>query len=137
MIEFFKLVEEAFVNLGIKAEDARYLRPNAATTNITTTMNPRQLLHVYSLRCAPDAQWEIRDVAWAMFSCSKLIAPTIFSSLPIVNTYTEVKRKNDILNEIIAEVRPKFEKIKEGDLIEIPLDRLELEHDVRAFVMKI
>ncbi|MEM4310804.1 MAG: FAD-dependent thymidylate synthase [Nitrososphaerales archaeon] len=137
VIEFCKLAEEAFLNLGIKAEDTRYLRPNAATTNITTTMNPRQLLHVYSLRCAPDAQWEIRDLAWAMFSCSKLIAPTLFNTIPIVNIHKEVKERNELLNQIIAEIKPNFKKIGEGEIMEIPLDRLALEHEVKAYVVKL
>ncbi len=43
--------------MGIPAEDARYLLPNGCTTNITVTMNARELLHFFSLRCCSRAQW--------------------------------------------------------------------------------
>ena len=49
--------------MGIPAEDARYLLPNGCTTNITITMNARELLHFFSLRCCNRAQWEIREMA--------------------------------------------------------------------------
>ena len=46
---------------GIPAEDARYLLPNAAETKIVVTMNVRELLHFFELRCCNRAQWEIRS----------------------------------------------------------------------------
>ncbi len=49
--------------MGIPVEDARYLLPNGCTTNITITMNARELLHFFSLRCCNRAQWEIRELA--------------------------------------------------------------------------
>lgn len=48
------------VKRGILPEDARYLLPNAALTNIVITMNFRELLHTASLRLCQQAQWEIR-----------------------------------------------------------------------------
>ena len=45
----------------VPPEDARYVLPNGCTTNITITMNARELLHFFSLRCCNRAQWEIRD----------------------------------------------------------------------------
>lgn len=36
---------------GIPAEDARYVLPNACTTNIVVTMNARELKHFLGLRC--------------------------------------------------------------------------------------
>lgn len=50
------------VNAGIKGEDARYILPNAACTNITVTTNLRNLIHIMGLRCCTRAQWEIRAV---------------------------------------------------------------------------
>ena len=47
---------------GVPAEDARYLLPNAAETKIVITMNVRELLHFFSLRCCNRAQWEIREM---------------------------------------------------------------------------
>lgn len=134
---FCKEVEEAFLSAGIPAEDARYVRPNASKTNITVTMNPRELLHIFSQRCAPDAQWEIRDVAWAMFSCAKLVAPAIFSRLRIEERYKEVRRIRERLDSIVEGVRPKLSNARVGEEVEIPLGNLGLHHKVRAFVIKL
>ena len=51
---------------GVPAEDARYLLPNAAESKIVITMNVRELLHFFKLRCCNRAQWEIRDMAHRM-----------------------------------------------------------------------
>ncbi|MBW7957378.1 MAG: FAD-dependent thymidylate synthase [Deltaproteobacteria bacterium] len=66
------------VDAGIPAEDARYLLPNAACTKIIVTMNARELLHFFSLRCCERAQWEIREMAVEMLRCVKNVAPFIF-----------------------------------------------------------
>lgn len=44
-------------------EDARFLLPNAAVTQLVVTMNARELKHFFSLRCCNRAQWEIRALA--------------------------------------------------------------------------
>ena len=51
---------------GVKAEDARYLLPEATKTNLIVTMNARQLFHVADMRMDSAAQWEIRDLARVM-----------------------------------------------------------------------
>ena len=48
---------EKLLAAGVPAEDARYLLPNAAETKIVITMNVRELLHFFSLRCCNRAQW--------------------------------------------------------------------------------
>ena len=63
---------------GIPAEDARYLLPNAAHTKIIVTMNARELIHFFNLRCCERAQWEIRDMATDMLKLAKGAAPFIF-----------------------------------------------------------
>lgn len=65
-------------SMGIPAEDARYLLPNSCTTNITITMNARELLHFFSLRCCNRAQWEIRDMADKMLELCREVSPVIF-----------------------------------------------------------
>jgi len=65
---------------GIPAEDARYVLPNGCTTNITITMNARELLHFFTLRCCTRAQWEIRDLADRMLEISKDVSPVIFKN---------------------------------------------------------
>lgn len=68
----------ALVEGGVPAEDARYLLPNAAETKIVITMNVRELLHFFSLRCCNRAQWEIRDMAHRMLDLAKPTAPFVF-----------------------------------------------------------
>ena len=47
-------------------EDARFILPNACETKMVVTMNARELMHFFELRCCNRAQWEIREVAWMM-----------------------------------------------------------------------
>ncbi len=69
---------EKLLDMGIPAEDARYLLPNAAETKIVITMNIRELLHFFSLRCCNRAQWEIREMAHRMLELVRPTAPYIF-----------------------------------------------------------
>lgn len=62
----------------VPKEDARYLLPNACHTNIVITMNARELLHFYSLRCCNRAQWEIREMALQMMALCQEVSPDIF-----------------------------------------------------------
>lgn len=64
---------------GAEAEDARYVLPNAAETKIVITMNARELLHFFQLRCCERAQWEIRELALEMLSLVKAVAPLLFA----------------------------------------------------------
>ena len=66
------------LELGIPAEDARYLLPNAAESKIVITMNVRELLHFFGLRCCNRAQWEIREMAHRMLELARPTAPYIF-----------------------------------------------------------
>lgn len=64
----------------IEAEDARYILPQAVSTKMIITVNARELLHIFELRCCNRAQWEIREVAINMLKEVKSIAPTIFEN---------------------------------------------------------
>ncbi|MDI6799581.1 MAG: FAD-dependent thymidylate synthase [Actinomycetota bacterium] len=64
---------------GVEAEDARYVLPNAAETKIVITMNARELLHFFELRCCERAQWEIRGLAMGMLDKVKSVAPLLFA----------------------------------------------------------
>lgn len=66
------------IDAGIPAEDARFVLPNAAETKIVVTMNVRELLHFFNLRCCNRAQWEIRELAHKMLELVKPTAPFIF-----------------------------------------------------------
>ena len=69
---------DALVKAGVPAEDARYLLPNACETKIVVTMNIRELLHFFELRCCTRAQWEIREAACKMLELVRPTAPFIF-----------------------------------------------------------
>lgn len=66
------------LDMGIPAEDSRFILPNATCTNIMVTMNARSLLNFFELRCCQHAQWEIRNLANKMLAEVKKVAPTIF-----------------------------------------------------------
>ena len=68
----------ALIEAGVAAEDARYLLPNAMETKIVVTMNIRELLHFFELRCCKRAQWEIREVSSAMLGLAEPTAPYLF-----------------------------------------------------------
>ena len=68
------------VEAGIPAEDARYVTPQAITTNLVMTMNARELRHFFSLRCCNRAQWEIRHLADEMLRLCRKEAPILFET---------------------------------------------------------
>lgn len=77
---------EAFQNLrklGVKLEDARYVLPHALKTNLTLSMNARELLHFFKLRLATSAQWEIRELAQRMLHEVRKVAPTMFENMEV------------------------------------------------------
>ena len=59
-------------------EDARFVLPSACETRLTMTMNARELMHFFSLRCCNRAQWEIRRMATQMLMLCREVAPTLF-----------------------------------------------------------
>jgi len=81
--EKYTRVLKRLEQLGYQGEagqqDARYLLPNAAETKIVVTMNARELLHFFRVRCCNRAQWEIREMAERMLGHVKKAAPTIFA----------------------------------------------------------
>lgn len=72
--------EEWCEKLGAeKKEDARFVLPNACETRIVMTVNARELIHFFRLRCCERAQWEIRALAWVMLGHALRAAPVLFS----------------------------------------------------------
>lgn len=57
---------QEMIDAGIPAEDARFLIPNAANTNLKVVVNFLELLHICDLRLCTRAQWEFRQVASQM-----------------------------------------------------------------------
>ena len=63
---------------GLPAEDARFVLPNAAETRMVITMNAREIMHFFNLRCCDRAQWEIRTLAWTMLGIARREAMSLF-----------------------------------------------------------
>lgn len=74
---------ELFKRHGIKGtpatENARYVLPQAVETKIIVSMNVRELLHFFRLRCCNRAQWEIRTLAHRMLELCRLHLPAVFA----------------------------------------------------------
>jgi len=135
VMDLTRQAEEGLTTKGIKAEDARYLRPNAATTNIVMSMSPRQLIHFFNLRCAPDAQWEIRDLAWSMYAAVRLAAPEVFGPLPAADESDYIKKRVSIVDDLVRKEEAGFSKTPPGELFQLELQpMLELVHPVATFV---
>ena len=64
----------------IPKEDARYITPQAVPTKLLMTMNARELLHFFSLRCCNRAQWEIRHLADEMLRLCNRVSSVIFQN---------------------------------------------------------
>ena len=83
--EFIAAVKDAkdiymnLVELGMPREDARYIMPHGMTTRIMMTINCRNLIHLFKLRLAKSAQWEIRYLAEEMLMYVQEVCPTMFS----------------------------------------------------------
>lgn len=74
-------VYDEMIKSGVPLEDARYVLPMGIATELVLTANFRELRHIISLRAAPDAQWEIREVARRMLKILHEKAPSVFEDL--------------------------------------------------------
>lgn len=62
-------------------EDARFVLPQAAETKIVVTMNVRELLHFFHVRCCARAQWEIKRLADRMLGICVENLPEVFKGV--------------------------------------------------------
>jgi thymidylate synthase (FAD) len=92
---------------GVPAEDARYILPNAAPTKIVVTMNARELLHFFELRCCNRAQWEIHELADEMLRLAKAQAPHLFAAAGPGCAHGDCREGKFSCGKI-AEVREKY-----------------------------
>ncbi|MCK5534146.1 FAD-dependent thymidylate synthase [bacterium] len=80
--EDYKRLIELFEAKGIIKEqanqDARFLLPMAVETKIVITMNCRELLHFFKVRCCNRTQWELRNLANRMLKITKEKVPCVF-----------------------------------------------------------
>lgn len=54
------------IQMGMKPEEARMILPNCTKTNITMSVNLRELMHIANLRMCTRAQQEFRDLMLAI-----------------------------------------------------------------------
>lgn len=104
---------QKLLRMGIPKEDARFILPNAAKTNIMVTMNARELRHFFNLRCCARAQWEIREAAVEMLRQARKAAPALFENCgPTcveLGYCTEGKMKPEECN--VQEIKKKFQNL--------------------------
>ena len=72
---------KALLECGLKPEDARFVLPNACTTEIIVSGNFREYRNFLKLRLGPRAQWEIRKAANIILDKLYEIAPSCFEDL--------------------------------------------------------
>jgi len=68
---------------GIPPEDARFVLPNACTTELIMTANFRALRNFLKLRLDSHAQWEIKELAQRILEILYEQAPSIFEDLKL------------------------------------------------------
>lgn len=79
--KFMQIAQDTYTQLrevGIKKEDARFVLPNAAESQLVFTANFREFRTIFSLRLDKAAQWEIRVVCYKMLEILQLYAPSVF-----------------------------------------------------------
>lgn len=79
----YDVATEAYNNLirgGVAKEVARMILPVSTYSTMYVTMNARGLMNFLSLRTAPNAQWEIRQVASQMERYFKETMPITYSA---------------------------------------------------------
>ena len=70
-ISLMSYIEDHYKELqmhDIPNEDARYILPNACTTDLYLSCNLRELIHIANERLCTRAQWEIRELVKEMVS---------------------------------------------------------------------
>lgn len=77
MMENIQTAYEALIAMGIPAEDARMLLPNACCSQICVKMNLRELIHFCNERLCACAQWEIREMARLMVKAVVEVEPML------------------------------------------------------------
>ena len=72
--QYYKLLSH-----GVQREDARFIIPHSVRTRIIVTMNARELVQSFlPLRMCTRAQWEIRRIAWGLWSLLMKVHPRLF-----------------------------------------------------------
>ena len=100
---------QILIELGIKKEDARFVLPNAACTEICVSGNFREWYNFLNLRLDVHAQWEIRQLAWMILDRLMASAPNVFCELQEkfmseVNDNMLMQRTAELVNDTSRKV---------------------------------
>jgi len=66
---------------GLKKEDARFVLPNACTSEIVVSANFREWRHILTVRTDKGAQWEIKKAAFKILDILRSLAPACFEDI--------------------------------------------------------
>ena len=69
---------QALLSAGLPGEDARFVLPNAAASQLVVSGNARAWYEFLTLRTCNMAQWEIREMAFAVLRILKREDPVLF-----------------------------------------------------------
>lgn len=125
---------QTLIELGIKKEDARFVLPNAACTEICVSGNFREWYNFLNLRLDVHAQWEIRQLAWLILDKLMAIAPNVFCGLQ--KKFMSEANDNALMQRIVKLVNDTSHKVytkKELDLISKNI-KDNTPHDIKAVV---
>lgn len=82
--EYLKNISDVYnklISVGVPQEDARSCLPLSVNSNIIITLNIRELIHFFGVRCCTRAQHEIRDLANRMLKLCKEKLPEVFLNI--------------------------------------------------------
>lgn len=74
-------IKKQLNNLGLNKEEQIYLCLSGNTLDVMTTMNARELMLFFKLRCCNRAQWEIRNIAREMLKTLRNEMPCLFNKM--------------------------------------------------------
>ncbi|MGC8555719.1 MAG: FAD-dependent thymidylate synthase [Conexivisphaera sp.] len=137
--EFMDGVASLYAKLlgsGVRKEDARFVLPNATLTHITMSATAWEYRRMFSQRLDPAAQWEIRDVSWAMFSLAYIVAPSIAELEDPARSSSEVRGNLERLLPTLDRAREEFRRLPPGGVMEVAFPAGLLEHPVRAYAVR-
>lgn len=81
MVDHLEKMYRILLKAGWKPEDARQFLPIGTTSEIVVTANLREWRHIFSLRTAPAAHWEIRSVMKNVLDKFNELLPCVFEDI--------------------------------------------------------
>jgi len=106
-------IQEAYADLkalGIPKEDARFVLPNACQTELVLTTNASEFRHIFSQRCAKDAQWEIRAVCEEMLRQLLVVWPHVFDDQKRLLSENQENMKKELVESVLRDIKSDIEE---------------------------